>query len=77
MLRCEFPNFIHFESIHTDNAVLENLLPNVVDGAIALVLDTQGPDQNMENRNKDFTKEPLPSQFQFIFDEASGWVYGQ
>ncbi len=63
-------------SIKIDNGVLENLLPNVVDGAIELVLDTQGPDQDISSRNGDFVNKILPSQFQLIFDESTGWAFG-
>jgi hypothetical protein len=49
----------------------------VVDGSIELVLETQGPEQDATAQDRNFLSKPLPSQFQFIFDEASGWFYGK
>lgn len=59
-----------------DNAVLEELLPQVVDGAIDLVLRSQGPDADIDSETSSLSQD-LPFNYQVIFDEAKNWMYGQ
>lgn len=61
--------------IMLDNGVLEELLPDVVDGAIELVLHTQGPD--VADLDSVALPETLPSKYQLIFDEAKQFAYGK
>lgn len=86
LLGCDFmlsaDNQLYLLEINTnpalslDNGVLEGLLPGVVDGTVQLVMETQGPEVDI-NASMDFTKKELPGQFQLIFDEASQWMYGK
>lgn len=58
-----------------DNGVLEALLPNVVDGALELVLHTQGPD--VADLNSVNPPAELPGKFQLIFDESKHFAFGK
>ncbi|RYH20005.1 hypothetical protein EON65_24950 [archaeon] len=85
LLGCDFmlteDNHLYLLEINTnpalslDNAVLEELLPGVVDGALELVLATQGPD--VQDLSSPGPPETLPGQFQLVFDEAKKFVYGK
>lgn len=55
--------------------MLEDLLPRVVDGALSLVLQTQGSDVSDLAGVHIHPENPLPSQFHLIFDEKNNWVY--
>lgn len=87
LLGCDFmlsaDNQLYLLEINTnpalslDNGVLEDLLPGVVDGAVQLVLDTQGPDVDINASTADFSTKELPGQFQLLFDEATQWMYGK
>jgi hypothetical protein len=67
-----------------DNGVLEALLPNVIDGTIQLALDLQGPGRPTPNnassvsvtRDNNVLAGPLPSQFQLLMNEHTGYLYG-
>lgn len=63
--------------IFTDNAVLADLLPAVVDGAIDLVLKVQRPTDR--SSAADGTENPdsnmLPGAYQLIFDEKAGFEF--
>ena len=59
-------------ALSLDNSTLEKLLPNVVDGAIQLVLDCQGPDKGGDSS---FTCSELPSRYQLIFNESDNYSY--
>lgn len=50
------------------------MLPDIVDGAIELVMQSQGPDRRSGD-NDDFLKADLPGKFALIFDEATGYTY--
>jgi hypothetical protein len=58
-----------------DNKVLEDLLPYVVDGALDLVLQTQGPDVTDLNGVHIHPNDPLPFKFQMLYDEKNNWAY--
>jgi hypothetical protein len=58
-----------------DNKVLEDLLPSVVDGALDLVLQTQGPDITDLGSVQFQQGNPLPADFQLLFDEKNNWFY--
>lgn len=57
-----------------DNSTLANMLPDIVDGAIELVMQSQGPDRRSSS-DDDFLKGDLPGKFSLIFDEAAGYTY--
>ena len=57
-----------------DNSTLKELLPRVVDGAVELVLKSQGPDRRPTDGD-DFLKEPLPEGFVLIYDEATRFMF--
>ena len=59
-------------ALSLDNSTLEKLLPNVVDGAIQLVLDCQGP---AKSDSSDFISSELPSRYQLIFNESDNYIY--
>lgn len=50
------------------------MLPDIVDGAIELVMQSQGPDRRAGD-NDDFLKADLPGKFSLIFDEATGYTF--
>jgi tubulin--tyrosine ligase like protein 10 len=56
-----------------DNRVLENLLPNVIDSTLELVLQVQGPDVELFEQVQ--LSDPLPGQFQLIYDEGRQWMF--
>lgn len=60
-------------ALSLDNSTLAGLLPNVVDGAIELVLESQGPDKDLESDDTFLTN--LPGNFQLIWDEKTGYEY--
>lgn len=66
-------------ALSLDNHVLEELLPGVVDGALELVLQTQGPDvelqENVDVESILRDKMPPKSQFQLIFNEATNGTF--
>ena len=59
-------------ALSLDNSTLEKLLPNVVDGAIQLVLDCQGPEKE---DNSDFLSSELPSRYQLLFNESDNILF--
>lgn len=59
---------------NADNSTLVDMLPDIVDGAIELVLLSQGPDRRITDPD-DFLKSDLPGSFQLIFDEGTGYTY--
>eukprot|EP01034_Spumella_vulgaris_P026150 gene26149-32685_t len=81
LLGCDFmlgdDNKLYLLEINTnpalslDNSTLEALLPGVVDGAIELVLGSQGPDSN-NCSNDAALLQNLPQSYQLIFNEQSG-----
>jgi len=85
LLGCDFmitdDNRLYLLEINTnpalslDNKVLEDLLPRVVDGALGLVLQTQGSDVSDLAGVHIHPENPLPSQYHLIFDEKNNWVY--
>lgn len=63
-------------ALSLDNAVLEELLPRVVDGALELVLKVQGPEvESLEEVNVVGEGTVLPSQYELLLDEARGWTF--
>eukprot|EP01039_Chlorochromonas_danica_P001411 gene1411-1534_t len=63
-------------ALSLDNGVLEELLPGVVDGALDLVLQTQGPEvTDLESVSLPDVK--LPSGYELIFDEKTKFVFGK
>jgi hypothetical protein len=63
-------------ALSLDNAVLEELLPRVVDGALELVLKVQGPEvENLEDVNVMSEDMVMPSQYQLLLDEARDWTF--
>jgi hypothetical protein len=60
-------------ALSLDNSTLAGLLPNVVDGAIELVLESQGPDKVLES--DDNFLNTLPGNFQLIWNEKTGYEY--
>lgn len=97
LLGCDFmitsDNQLHLLEVNTnpamslDNDVLEDLLPRVIDGALELVLQTQGPDAiadaggDIQSANIDIQNvlsQKLPStksDFKLIFDESKNWYF--
>lgn len=69
-----FINFLFCLLLNADNGTLANMLPDIVDGAIELVMQSQGPDRRPTD-NDDFLKSTLPGKFSLIFDEATGYQY--
>lgn len=63
-------------ALSLDNQCLANLLPGVVDGALQLILDSQGPDRTTDGDLDGFLSHSLPSSYQLIYNEAKGWKYG-
>eukprot|EP00598_Pedospumella_elongata_P000985 CAMPEP_0184975758 /NCGR_PEP_ID=MMETSP1098-20130426/6898_1 /TAXON_ID=89044 /ORGANISM="Spumella elongata, Strain CCAP 955/1" /LENGTH=912 /DNA_ID=CAMNT_0027498531 /DNA_START=40 /DNA_END=2778 /DNA_ORIENTATION=- len=61
-------------SLTLDNSTLANMLPDIVDGAIELVMQSQGPDRRSGD-NDDFLKADLPGKFSLIFDEGTGYTF--
>ena len=61
-------------SLTLDNTTLANMLPDIVDGAIELVMQSQGPDRRLSDPD-DFLKSPLPGKFSLIYDEGTGYMY--
>lgn len=57
-----------------DNSTLANMLPDIVDGAIELVMQSQGPDRR-SGESDDFLKADLPGKFSLIYDEGTGFMY--
>ncbi len=55
---------------------MEALLPDVVDGALQLVLETQGPEVDLNSVPQYSAGIQLPSKFQPIYDEGQNWSYG-
>jgi hypothetical protein len=55
--------------------VLEDLLPVVVDGALELVIRSQGPDVPDLSAVQFHPKDSLPSNYDLIFDEKTNWHY--
>lgn len=84
LLGCDFmltaTNKLHLLEINTnpsltlDNSTLANMLPDIVDGAIELVMQSQGPDRRITDPD-DFLKGDLPGKFTLIFDEGTGYMY--
>lgn len=58
----------------TDNAALARLLPVVVDGAIDLVLKSQGPDRRV-GAPDDFLESDMPPGYSLIYNEGAGYMY--
>lgn len=50
------------------------MLPDIVDGAIELVMQSQGPDRRSGDTD-DFLKTDLPGKFSLIYDEGTGFMY--
>lgn len=96
LLGCDFmitaDNQLHLLEVNTnpamslDNAVLEDLLPRVIDGALELVLQTQGPDvvaeagsvQAVQVNVEQILAEKLPTtraDFRLLYDESRGWFF--
>jgi hypothetical protein len=50
------------------------MLPNIVDGAIELVMQSQGPDRRSTD-NDDFLKADLPGRWSLIYDEGTGYMH--
>lgn len=81
LLGCDFmlsgTNQLYLLEVNTnpalsrDNAVLEELLPRVVDGCIDLVLNLQGPGRIEEGQ---VLSNP-PGQYKLIYDEKNNFVY--
>lgn len=61
-------------ALSLDNAVLEDLLPKVVDGALELVLATQGPDRAATATDAELLAA-LPGRWSLLVDEASGFEF--
>mmetsp|Transcript_53937 Transcript_53937/g.106410 ORF Transcript_53937/g.106410 Transcript_53937/m.106410 type:complete len:908 (+) Transcript_53937:46-2769(+) len=61
-------------SLTLDNTTLANMLPDIVDGAIELVMQSQGPDRRLSDPDE-FLKSPLPGKFSLIYDEGTGYMY--
>lgn len=61
-------------SLTLDNSTLANMLPDIVDGAIELVMQSQGPERRLTDPD-DFLKTDLPGRFSLIFDEGTGYCY--
>jgi hypothetical protein len=60
-----------------DNGTLKAMLPDIVDGAIELVLLSQGPDRR-PNDSDDFLKNSssgVPASWSLIYDEGTGYCY--
>jgi hypothetical protein len=58
-----------------DNGTLKAMLPDIVDGAIELVLLSQGPDRR-PNDSDDFLKNSgVPSSWSLVYDEGTGYCY--
>lgn len=69
-------------AMSVENTVLANLLPNVVDGAISVVLAAQGPDLPVSAMKDSTTSDArssvlnnLPGQFQMIYNENTKFEY--
>ena len=54
------------------NSTLESLLPGVVDGAIGLVLGSQGPEVS---KDIDSSSVDIPQGYELIYDEAKNFKY--
>lgn len=61
-------------ALSLDNAVLEELLPRVVDGALDLVLQAQGPDRGTADTDEAMLAS-LPGQWQLLLDEAGKFEF--
>jgi hypothetical protein len=61
-------------ALSLDNAVLEELLPVVVDGALELVLNSQGPDRVAGTSDATYLGQ-LPGSWQLLFDEAEKYEF--
>lgn len=61
-------------ALSLDNAVLEALLPVVVDGALELVLGSQGPDRTPTATDETMLAN-LPGQWQLLLDEAGKFEF--
>ena len=61
-------------ALSLDNAVLEELLPVVVDGALELVLNSQGPDRVAGTTDAALLGQ-LPGSWQLLFDEAEKYEF--
>jgi hypothetical protein len=59
----------------SDNSTLANLLPGIVDGALDLVLTTQGPDRPSRRKDDKAILENLPGQFELLYDENTKFEY--
>lgn len=96
LLGCDFmitaDNQLHLLEVNTnpamslDNAVLEDLLPRVIDGALELVLQTQGPDivaeagsiEAVQVNVEQVLAEKLPAtraDFRLLYDESKNWFF--
>lgn len=56
----------------TANSTLEKLLPGVVDGAIELVLGSQGPEVSKDIPASEIN---VPQGYELIYDESTGYKY--
>ena len=61
-------------ALSLDNAVLEELLPVVVDGALDLVLSSQGPDRP-STATDDALLANLPGRWELLYDEAGKYEF--
>ena len=69
-----FSNIFVLCVISSDNSTLKAMLPNIVDGAIELVMQSQGPDRRPTDTD-DFLKADLPNRWSLIVDEGTGYQY--
>lgn len=75
MMMCGDPYYV-------DNGTLKAMLPDIVDGAIELVLLSQGPDRR-PNDSDDFLKNNscsssssgIPASWSLVYDEGTGYCY--
>ena len=61
-------------ALSLDNAVLEELLPVVVDGALDLVLSCQGPDRE-PSASDAAVLASLPGRWQLLLDESGKFEF--
>jgi hypothetical protein len=62
-------------SFRSDNAILADLLPGVVDGALDLVLKVQGPDLDLSQCADSSSAESLPGAYSLLYDESLGFEF--
>ena len=60
-------------SFLADNAILADLLPGVVDGALDLVLKVQGPD--LTRCAESSSADSLPGGYALLYDESLGFEF--